>query len=154
MLYGMSSLLEKVTTDIADAMRQKDQASLGPLRMLKAALMNREVEKKRGLEEAEAIQVVNSLVKQRRDAAEQFTAGGRQELAAKELAEVTFLQRYLPPAADAAAIAAAIEAAVQETGAAGPKDMGKVMKVVTARLAGLSADGRAVSDAVKKRLAG
>jgi uncharacterized protein YqeY len=150
----MSSLLEKVTTDIADAMRQKDQASLGPLRMLKAALMNREVEKKRGLDEAEAIQVVNSLVKQRRDAAEQFTAGGRQELAARELAEVTFLQRYLPPAADAATIAAAIEAAIQETGAAGPKDMGKVMKVVTARLAGLSADGRAVSDAVKKRLAG
>lgn len=154
MLYRMSSLLEKVTKDIADAMKQKDQVSLGPLRMLKAALMNREVEKHRALDEAESVQVVNALVKQRRDAAEQFTAGGRPELAGKELSEVTFLQRYLPPAADEATIAAAIEAAVQETGAAGPKDMGKVMKIVAGKLAGLSTDGRAVSDAVKKRLAG
>jgi uncharacterized protein YqeY len=150
----MASLVERVTKDIAEAMRQKDQASLGPLRMLKAALMNREVEKHRALDEAESIQVVNSLVKQRRDAAEQFDAGGRHELAEKERAEILFLQRYLPPAADEATIAAAIEAAVQETGAAGPKDMGKVMKAVTARLAGLSVDGRAVSEAVKKRLAG
>jgi uncharacterized protein YqeY len=150
----MPTLFEQVTTDIAAAMRQKDQAALGPLRMLKAALMNREVEKKKALDAAESIQVVNSLVKQRRDAADQFTAGGRPELAAKELAEIDFLQRYLPPAADEATIAAAIDAAVAETGAAGPKDMGKVMKAVTARLAGLSADGRAVSEAVKKRLAG
>lgn len=150
----MPTLLEQVTTDIADAMRQKDQASLAPLRMLKAALMNREVEKKKPLDEGESIQVVNSLVKQRRDAAEQFTAGRRPELAAKETAEIAFLQRYLPPAADEATIAAAIDAAVAETGAAGPKDMGKVMKAVTTRLAGLSADGRAVSEAVKKKLAG
>jgi uncharacterized protein YqeY len=150
----MPTLFEQVTTDIAAAMRQKDQAALGPLRMLKAALMNREVEKKKALDAAESIQVVNSLVKQRRDAADQFTAGGRPELAAKELAEIDFLQRYLPPAADEATIAAAIDAAVAETGAVGPKDMGKVMKAVTARLAGLSADGRAVSEAVKKRLAG
>ncbi|MCC7043906.1 MAG: GatB/YqeY domain-containing protein [Acidobacteria bacterium] len=150
----MPTLFEQVTTDIAAAMRQKDQAALGPLRMLKAALMNREVEKKKALDAAESIQVVNSLVKQRRDAADQFTAGGRPELAAKELAEIDFLQRYLPPAADEATIAAAIDAAVAETGAAGPKDMGKVMKAVAAKLAGLSADGRAVSEAVKKRLAG
>jgi uncharacterized protein YqeY len=150
----MPTLLEQVTHDIADAMRQKDQTSLGPLRMLKAALMNREVEKKKALDDAESIQVVNSLVKQRRDAAEQFTAGGRPELAAKEQAEIVFLQRYLPPAADEATIAAAIDAAIAETGAAGPKDMGKVMKAVTAKLAGLSADGRAVSEAVKKKLAG
>ena len=154
MLYPMPTLLERITTDITSAMRQKDQVSLAPLRMLKAALMNREVEKKRALDEAESLQVVNALVKQRRDAAEQFTAGGRPELAAKELSEVTFLQRYLPPAADDAAIAEAIEAAVVETGAAGPKDMGKVMKAVAARLAGLSVDGRVISDAVKKRLAG
>lgn len=154
MLYRMPTLLEQVTKDIGDAMKQRDQVSLGPLRMLKAALMNREVERKRVLDEAESLSVVNSLVKQRRDAAEQFTAASRQELADKELAEIAFLQRYLPPAADDTAIAAAIEAAVQETGASGPKDMGKVMKAVTAKLAGLSADGRAVSDAVKKRLAG
>lgn len=150
----MATLLEQITLDIAEAMKQKDQASLGPLRMLKAALMNREVEKKKPLDEAESIQVVNSLVKQRRDAAEQFLAGGRPELAEKEQAEIAFLQRYLPPAADEATIAAAIDAAIAETGAAGPKDMGKVMKAVTARLAGLTVDGRAVSEAVKKKLAG
>lgn len=146
--------MEKVTQEIGEAMRQKDQASLGPLRMLKAALMNKEVEKGRALDDAEALQVVAALVKQRRDSVEQFTAGGRQDLADKERAEIGFLERYLPPAADPAAIAAAVEAAVAETGAAGPKDMGKVMKAVMARLAGQSVDGRAVSDAVKKRLAG
>jgi uncharacterized protein YqeY len=148
------SLLEQVTKDIGDAMKRKDQTSLGPLRMLKAALMNKEVERGRGLDAGESIQVVNSLVKQRRDAAEQFRAGNRPELADKEQAEITFLQRYLPPAADEQAIASAIEAAIQETGAAGPKDMGKVMKAVTGKLAGLSVDGKALSEAVKKRLAG
>jgi uncharacterized protein YqeY len=148
------SLLEHVTKDIADAMKQKDQAALGPLRMLKAALMNKEVERGRGLDDGESIQVVNSLVKQRRDAAEQFRAGNRPELADKEQAEIVFLQRYLPPAADEQTIATAIDAAIQETGAAGPKDMGKVMKAVTGKLAGLSVDGKALSEAVKKRLAG
>ncbi|HWB29858.1 MAG TPA: GatB/YqeY domain-containing protein [Vicinamibacterales bacterium] len=148
------SLLEQVTKDIGDAMKRKDQTSLGPLRMLKAALMNKEVERGRALDDGESIQVVNSLVKQRRDAAEQFRAGNRPELADKEQAEITFLQRYLPPAADEQTIAKAIEAAIQETGAAGPKDMGKVMKASTAKLAGLSVDGKALSEAVKKRLAG
>lgn len=148
------SMLEQVTAGIATAMKARDQASLSPLRMLKAALMNREVEKGRGLDQAESVQVVNSLVKQRRDAADQFRSGGRPELAEKEEAEITFLQRFLPPAADPAAIDHAIAAAIAETGAAGPKDMGKVMKAVTAKLAGLSVDGRALSEAVKKRLAG
>jgi len=148
------SLVETVTRQIADAMRQKDQASLAPLRMLKAALMNKEVEKGRALDDAESLQVVNSLVKQRRDSVEQFIAGGRQELADKEQAEIKFLERFLPPAADEAAIKAAIEAAVAETGAAGPKDMGKVMKAVMTRLAGQSVDGRVLSESVKKRLAG
>jgi hypothetical protein len=98
--------------------------------------------------------VVNSLVKQRRDSVEQFTAGGRQDLVEKEEAEVVFLQRYLPAAADQATILAAIDAAITETGSAGPKDMGKVMKSVTARLAGQTVDGRALSEAVRKRLAG
>lgn len=150
----MPTLFEQVTQDIAGAMRRKDQAALAPLRMLKAALMNREVEKSRALDAAESIQVVNSLIKQRRDSVEQFRAGGRPELADREQAEIDFLQRYLPPAADPAVIAQAIEAAVSETGAVGPKDMGKVMKAVTARLAGQTVDGRALSDAVKKRLAG
>ena len=146
------SLLERVTKEIGEAMRQKDQASLGPLRMLKAALMNKEVEKARVLDEAESLQVVNALVKQRRDAVEQFRAGGRSDLADKEQAEIVFLERYLPPPADPAAVTAAVEAAVLETGAAGPKDMGKVMKTVMAKLAGMSVDGRVVSEAVKKRL--
>lgn len=150
----MASLLEQVTRDIADAMRQKDQAALAPLRMLKAAMMNKEVEKGRALDEAESLQVVNALVKQRRDSIEQFKAGGRQDLVDREQAEAVFLQRYLPPAADEAAIAQAIDAAVIETGASGPKDMGKVMKAAMGRLAGLTVDGRLVSDAVKKRLAG
>jgi uncharacterized protein YqeY len=148
----MPTLVEQVTAQIADAMRQKNQATLSPLRMLKAALMNREVEKGRALDEAEALQVVNPLVKQRRDSGEQFRAGGRPDLADREEAEVGFLEQFLPPAADAGAITAAIEAAVAETGAAGPKDMGKVMKAVMARLAGATVDGKALSDAVKKRL--
>jgi uncharacterized protein YqeY len=145
-------LLDQITRDIADAMRQKDQASLAPLRMLKTALVNKEVERGRALDDAESIQVVNQLVKQRRESADQFRAGGRQELADREEREIAFLQRYLPPAADGGAIAEAIEAAMAETGAAGPKDMGKVMKAATARLAGLSVDGRALSEAVKTRL--
>jgi uncharacterized protein YqeY len=148
----MASLLETVTTEIGDAMRKKDQASLAPLRMLKAAIMNKEVEKGRSLDEAESLQVVNVLVKQRRDSAEQFSAAGRQELADRELSEIRFLERYLPPAADAATVNAAIDSAIAETGAAGAKDMGKVMKAVMAKLAGMSVDGRVVSDAVKKRL--
>jgi uncharacterized protein YqeY len=148
----MATFVDQITKEIADAMRQKDQATLAPLRMLKAALMNREVEKGRALDEAESLQVVNQLVKQRRDSIEQFRAGGRNDLATREEAEVRLLERYLPPAADAGAIGKAIEAAVAETGATGPKDMGKVMKATMARLAGMSVDGRVVSDAVKKRL--
>lgn len=148
------TLVEQVTRDIADAMRQKNQATLAPLRMLKAALMNREVEKGRALDDAESLQVVGSLVKQRRDSIEQFRAGGRQDLVDKEQAEVVFLERYLPPSADPAAIAQAIEAAITETGATSPKDMGKVMKAALTKLSGLTVDGRVISDAVKKRLAG
>jgi uncharacterized protein YqeY len=150
----MPTLIEQVTKDIAGAMREKNQATLAPLRMLKAALMNREVEKGRALDEAESLQVVGQLVKQRKDAVEQFRAGGRADLADKEQAEIVFLERYLPAAADPAAVDAAIEAAVTETGAAGPKDMGKVMKAVMARLAGSSVDGKTLSEAVKKRLSG
>jgi uncharacterized protein len=149
---AMPTLLEQVTKDIGDAMRQKNQATLAPLRMLKAALMNKEVEKARALDEAESLQVVTALVKQRRDSIEQFRAGGRQDLVDREQAEVTFLERFLPPAADDAAINEAIDAAVTETGASSPKDMGKVMKVVMTKLAGLTVDGRTVSELVKTRL--
>jgi uncharacterized protein YqeY len=148
------SLLERVTQDIAGAMRQKDQAALAPLRMLKAALMNKEVEKGRALDDAESVQVVNGLVKQRRDSIEQFAAAGRTDLADRERGEIVFLERFLPPAADATAVAAAIESAMAETGATSAKDMGRVMKAVTAKLSGQTIDGRAISEAVKKRLNG
>ncbi len=147
------TLVTTVTQHIADAMRQRDQASLGPLRMLKAALMNREVEKGRALDDAESLQVVQQLVKQRRDSIEQFRAGGRPELADKEQAELTFLERYLPPAADPAAVAAAIDAAIISVGATSMKDMGKVIKAVTTAMAGVTVDGKLVADAVKARLA-
>ena len=148
------AFIDEINRAIGDAMKAKDQARLGPLRMLKAALMNREVEKGRVLDEPESLQVVGQLVKQRKDAIEQFKAGGRMDLADKEQAEIAFLERYLPPAADEGTVAAAIEAAVAETGAAGPKDMGKVMKAVRDKLAGSTVDGRTLSEAVKKRLAG
>ena len=150
----MTALVARVTTDIATAMRGKEAIALSTLRMLKAALMNKEVERNRDLDDAESAQVVTALVKQRRDAIEQFRAGGRQDLVDRETAEIAVLERYLPPAASDADIDAAIAAAVAETGATSAKDMGRVMKAVMARLAGSSADGRKVSDAVKKRLSG
>jgi uncharacterized protein YqeY len=146
------TLVETVTRHIGDAMKQRDQASLGPLRMLKAALMNREVERGRALDEAESLQVVQQLVKQRKDSVEQFRAGGRPELADKEQEEITFLERYLPPAADPGAVAAAVEAAIAQVGATSIKDMGKVMKAATAALAGQTVDGKSLSEAVKARL--
>src|SRR3954469_23862671 len=102
------SLLNDVSAAIADAMRKKDAARLGPLRMLKAAFMNKSIEKGHDLDEAEERQVVNSLVKQRRDSIEQFTKGGRQDLADKEAAEITVLETYLPPAVDPAALEKAV----------------------------------------------
>jgi len=150
----MATLLAQVTSDIATAMKQKDAAALAPLRMLKAAIMNREVEKGRALDEAESLQVVNALVKQRRDSVDQFRAGGRQDLVDREQAEIDFLQRYLPPAADEAAVVAAVDRAIAETQATSPKDMGKVMKATMAGLAGATVDGRLISELVKKRLSG
>lgn len=147
------SLVTDINTAVTAAMKAKDQVSLGTLRMLKTALTMKSVEKGRELEDAEALQVVNALVKQRRDSIEQFTAGGRPELAAKEAAEITVLERYLPPAATAEDVAAAVNAAVAETGATSVKDMGKVMKAAMAGLAGKTVDGKLVNEAVRKRLA-
>ena len=148
------AFIDRISGDLTAAMRSKDAVRLSTLRMAKAALMNREVEKKRALDESESLQVVNSLVKQRRDSVEQFVAGGRKDLADRERGEIAYLGRFLPPVADPAAIDAAIEAAVAETGATTVKEMGRVMKAVTARLAGQTIDGRAVSEAVRKRLGG
>jgi uncharacterized protein YqeY len=146
------ALVDEVSRGITEAMKSRDQDVLGTLRMLKTALTNKEVEKGRALEDAEALQVVSTLVKQRRDSIEQFTRGGRADLADKESREIVILERFLPPAAGPEAIDAAVAAAIAESGASGTKDFGKVMKAAMAALAGTSVDGRQVSDAVKRRL--
>jgi uncharacterized protein YqeY len=143
-----------LNASIADAMRKHDPARLSALRMLKAALMNREVERGRALDDAESLQVVASLVKQRKDSIEQFTNGGRQDLADKEAAEIVVLEAYLPAAADPATIERAVSEAVQETGAASSKDMGRVMKAAMAKLAGQTVDGKAVNELVRAKLSG
>jgi len=148
------AFIDEVSSAIADAMRRHDAGRLSALRMLKAALMNRAVEKKRDLDDAESRQVVHALVKQRKDSIEQFLAGGRQDLADKEAAEIVVLETYLPPALDPAALDAAVRAAIAETGATSPKDMGRVMKAVMARLAGQTVDGKAVNELVRAQLAG
>ncbi len=148
------AFVDEVNAAIADAMRQHDAIRLGAMRMLKAALMNREVERGRALDDADARQVVSALVKQRRDSIEQFLKGGRQDLADKEAAEIRVLEAYLPPAADPAAIDRAIAEAIAETGAASPKDMGRVMKTAMAKLAGQTVDGKVVNERVRQRLAG
>ena len=145
-------LINEVSAAIAQAMRKQDPARLSALRMLKAALMNRAVEKGRDLDEGEGRQVVSSLVKQRRDSIAQFTQGGRQDLAAKESAEITVLETYLPPAADPAAVERAVIEAIAETGATSAKDMGRVMKAAMARLAGQNVDGKAVNELVRQKL--
>ncbi len=146
------ALIDDVTAAIADAMRQHNAARLGALRMLKAALMNREVEKGRSLDSGESQQVVVSLVKQRKDSIEQFAKGGRQDLVDKETAEIGVLESYLPPALDPAVVERAIVDAISETGATSPKDVGKVMKAAMARLAGQQVDGKSVNELVRRKL--
>jgi uncharacterized protein YqeY len=147
-------LVDDVSAAITDAMRQKDAARLSALRMLKAAFMNKSVEKGHELDDTEARQVVTALVKQRRDSIEQFQKGGRQDLVDKETAEIAVLESYLPAAADPAVVEQAVIDAIAETGAASPKDMGKVMKAAMARLAGQTVDGKVVNELVRKKLAG
>jgi uncharacterized protein len=147
------SLENALTADIVTAMKAKDATKLTALRMLKTALTNKSIEKGRALEAAEELQVVSTLVKQRKDSIEQFTKGGRQDLADKEQAEIVVLNAYLPAAASDEEITAAVTAAVAETGATSAKDIGKVMKAAMAALAGKSVDGKKVNEAVRSRLA-
>ena len=146
------SLEHKLSGDIGAAMKAKDATRLTALRMLKTALTNKSIEKGRALESAEELQVVSSLVKQRRDSIEQFTAGGRGDLAAKEQAEIAVLETYLPPAVSAEELDHAVATAIAETGAAGTKDIGKVMKTVMAALSGKTVDGKKVSELVRSKL--
>ena len=135
-------------------MRKHDVIRLSTLRMLKAALMNREIERGHALDDSESLQVVASLVKQRKDSIDQFTKGGRQDLVDKETSEIRVLDAYLPAAADSAAVEHAVVDAIRETGAALPKDMGRVMKAAMARLVGQTVDGKAINELVRRKLAG
>src|SRR6478672_1592822 len=146
------TLNEKIISDLTAAMKAKDADRLSTLRMVKANLMNSQIEKGSELTDEEVTKALQSLVKQRRDSIDQYNNAGRSELADKEAAEITVLEEYLPQAASADEIDAAVSAAVAETGASSMKDMGAVMKAVMAKLAGKSADGKPLSEAVKAKL--
>jgi len=148
------TLVERITQDLTAAMKARDAARTSTLRMAKAALMNKQIDKHGALDDAEATRVLQGLVKQREDAADQYAKAGRPELADKERAEMALLKVYLPAEVTDGEIAAAVEQAVLETGAASPKDMGKVMKAALAALAagGKTADGKRVNEAVRKKL--
>ena len=146
------ALLDKLQKDIVTAMKAKDENRLGALRMAKSALKKQEVDSMKPLDEAAEMQVVNTLLKQRREAADLFRKGGREELAAKEEAEIVILESYLPAAPSEAELDEAVSAAIAETSATSAKQMGAVMKAAQARLAGKRVDGRALSELVKKRL--
>ena len=151
------SLLDQIQKDIIDAMKAREEQRLSTLRMVKAALKNREIDKMSPLDDKESQQVLATLIKQRKESIEQFTKGGRQEMADKEAAEIKLIEAYLPKAASDDEIAAGVKAVIAEM-AAPPtmKDMGNVMKAAMARFAGagMRVDGKVVSEAVKKELAG
>jgi len=150
------SLSEQIQKDIVTAMKARDEHRLSTLRMVKTALKNREVEKMAPLDDKESQQVLTTLIKQRKDSVEQFTKGGRQEMADKEAAEIVLIEAYMPKAAGEDQIVAGVKAVIAEMGSPTMKEMGTVMKNVMARFsgAGLRVDGKIVSDAVKRELTG
>ncbi len=145
-------LVQRIQEDLTRAMKAKEELRLSVLRMMKSALKNKEVEKIRPLEEGEVLQVLQTLIKQRRESIEMFTKGGRPELAAKETKEIAFIEAYLPSAPTAAEMDQAIERAIAETKANSPKQMGAVVKAAKALLEGKTVDGKALSDRVRERL--
>jgi uncharacterized protein YqeY len=146
------SLSEQIISDLTASMKAQDAQRTSTLRMVKAAMMNRKIEKGGELDDDEMQKLLRSLVKSRRDSIEQYEKAGRQELVDKEQAEIAVIETYLPQAASAAEIEAAVAAAIAETGSTSIKDMGKVMKAVQAALAGKNADGKVVADTVKAKL--
>jgi uncharacterized protein YqeY len=148
------SLRQQLISDLTTSMKAQDAPRTSTLRMVKAAVMNREIEKGGELDDEEMMKLLRSLVKQRRDSVEQYEKGGRPELADKEKTEIEVIEAYLPQAASPEEIEAAVAAAVAETGANSIKDMGKVIKAVQAALVGKNADGRTVSEIVKAKLGG
>jgi uncharacterized protein YqeY len=150
----MMTFLDRINEDLKAAMKGRDSDRLSTLRMVKTALKNREIDKMEALTDEEAIKVLQSLVKQRRDSIEQYQKAGRIELAEKETAEIKVIEEYLPAALDDAAIARVVEETIVETGASSMKEMGAVMKAVMAKLAGQTVDGKAVNQIVKSKLGG
>jgi uncharacterized protein len=148
------SLKQQIISDLTASMKAQDAPRTSTLRMVKAGMVNREIEKGGELDDEEMMKLLRSMVKQRKDSIEQYEKGGRQDLADKEKAEIELISAYLPQATSAEEIEQAVVAAISETGATSMKDMGKVMKAAQARLAGKNADGRAVSEAVKSKLGG
>jgi hypothetical protein len=150
------SMIEQIQKDITEAMKARDEARLSTLRMVKTALKHREVEKMAPLDDKESQQVLSTLIKQRKDSVEQFTKGGRQEMADKEAAEIKLIEAYLPKAASEEQIVEGVKAVIAEMDSPTMKDMGTVMKNAMARFAaaGIRADGKQVSDVVKRELAG
>jgi uncharacterized protein len=148
------SLKQQIISDLTASMKAQDAPRTSTLRMVKAAMMNREIEKGGELDDDELTKLLRSLVKQRRDSVEQYEKASRQDLAAKETVEIETIEFYLPQAASREAIEQAVTAAITETGASTMKDMGKVMKAVQTALAGKNADGRTISEVVKAKLGG
>ena len=148
------TLVEQIEKDMVAAMKAKEELKLSVLRMTKAAFMNKKIELGKPLGDPEAIAVMRTLVKQRHDSVEAYRRGDREELARKEEAEIKIIEAYLPAAASDEEIDVAVTAAIAETGAAGPKDIGKVMKAAMARLAGKNAEGKRVNEKVRANLGG
>jgi len=148
------SLKDQIISDMTAAMKAQDAARTSTLRMVKAAIMNREKDGGGAITDEDVLKLLRSQVKQRRDSVEQYQKAGRPELADKEIAEIAVIETYLPQAASEAEIEPAVSEAISETGASSMKDMGAVMKAVRPKLAGKNADGRSVSGTVKKKLAG
>ena len=148
------TLREQIISDMTASMKAQDAPRTSTLRMVKAAMMNRQIEKGGELDDDEMGKLLRSLVKQRRDSVEQYEKGARQDLADKEKAEIEVIEAYLPQAASREEIEAAVASAIAESGASSMKDMGKVMKAVQAALAGKNADGRTLSELVKAKLNG
>jgi uncharacterized protein YqeY len=145
-------LLDRIQKDMVEAMKAKDEARLGTVRMIKTALKKQEVDSMKPLDETTELQVMNTLMKQRRESADLFRKGGREELASREEAEIKVIESYLPAVASAAELEDAVRAALAETGATSPKQMGAVMKAAQAKLAGKRVDGKTLSELVKQKL--
>jgi uncharacterized protein YqeY len=146
------SLRDRLTEDLKQAMKARDQLRMDVIRMIKAAVLNKEVEMKKDLDDAEMSRIMTTMIKQRKESVEQYEKGQRAELAAKERQEISIIESYLPKALSAEELGLTVEAVIRETGASSAKDMGAVMKAVMARLAGQPVDGKQVSDLVRSKL--